>query len=48
VLEERIIVAREGIPILLGDLGDAVYDLDVDLDDDRLAGGTTLATPRAT
>jgi hypothetical protein len=48
VLEERIVVAREGVPLRLGDVGDAVDDLDVYLDVDRLAGGTTLATPRAT
>jgi hypothetical protein len=48
VLEERIVVAREGVPLVLGDVGDAVYDLDVYLDGDRVAGGTTLATPRPT
>jgi len=46
VLEERIVVAREGVPVPRGDVGDAVYDLE--LDGDRLAGATTLATPPAT
>jgi hypothetical protein len=48
VLEEWIVVTGEGVPLVLGDVGDAVDDLDVYLDGDRLAGGTTLATPRAT
>jgi hypothetical protein len=48
VLEERVIGAREGVPLVLGDAGDGLYDLDVYLDGDRLAGPTTLATPGAT
>jgi hypothetical protein len=46
VLEERVVVTREGVPVLGGDVGDAVYDLE--LDGDRLAGATPLATPPAT
>ena len=44
MLEERIVITREGVPIRLGDVRGAVYDLDVELDADRLAGGTALAT----